>query len=330
VVYPKINDFFSNNPVLVNPSSTKQVNQKITDIVEGKRDSAYEDVVSEIKDFIREQFNQLLGEERNEKTCFFCKERKAYKKKGRVKVFDATNFTPLAASLDTVENFFYKGRSNMYLCPECEIFLYFSAFGFTKTPRNTYLFVYTPDLIETVNFNDEVKIGGTRDFLSRTIVEASKHVEQRKAEWILQNIYIVEIEKVGDAKANVYTLNITRRLAQAIREMIEEYPLRFEDIFDLFIEYAYSRKSLYEFLMRIMSGFFFKKRYKDLKGREAILIKKGSGFKEYLPYSLTYFIKFQEVMDMEDKNKVTSQVNWAYKEGLTLKKKPDIILIRNS
>lgn len=237
-----------------------------------------------------------------------------------MKIFDATNFTPLGASLETVENFFWKGKSNMYLCPECEIFLYFSAFGFMKTPRGTYLFVYMPDLKETKRMNEVLSDeGSTRSFLSKTIVEASKRIEERKAHWILQNIYVVEIEKVGDAKANIYTLSIPLRLARAIREMIDSYPPTFDDVFEIFLEYAYSGRSLYDFVFRILSGFFYRNRYKNLKGRGAELIRKGLRLKDSLPSGLTYFIKFQEVLDMKEKEKVSKQVSWAYNEGVRLK-----------
>jgi CRISPR-associated protein Cas8b1/Cst1 subtype I-B len=129
----------------------------------------------------------------------------------------------------------------------------------------------------------------------------------------------VEIEKVGDAQANIYTLNISAKLARAIREMIDEYPPLFDDLFDPFIEYVYSGRSLYEFLFSMLSSFFYSERYKKLSGRKAEVIKKGKALK-YLPKNLTFFIKFQEVLNMEEKEKVSKQVNWAYGEGLSLRK----------
>ncbi len=322
VVYEKINDFFSNSP-LTNPSATKKVGESFNSLL-GQGESVEKLLVEGkrlIKEFIEEKFSEILSYPRSQKVCFFCKERPAYKKKGKVKVLDATNFTPLAASLDTVENFFWEGRSNMYLCPECEIFLYFSAFGFHRTPMRTYLFVYLPDLENTKRMNDLLTDEpDLRSFMNRTIVEASKKLEGRKADWILRNIYIVEIEKVGDAQSNIYTLSISPRLARAIRENIEHYPKVFNDLFGIFLDYVYSGKSLYEFLYKILSGFFFKSRYKKLmKGMYAKLVKKGTSFKDFLPRNLTYFIKFQEVLDMEDKEKVRKQINWAYSEGLALK-----------
>ncbi len=323
VVYEKINDFFSNSP-LTNPSGTKKVGEAFNTLLE--REGDIQQLFSEgkklIAEFIREKFSEILNYQESEKVCYFCRERHAYIKKGKVKVLDATNFTPLAASLDTVENFFWEGRSNMYLCPECEIFLYFSAFGFHRTPARTYLFVYLPDLENTKRMNDLLRAEtDLRSFMNRTIVEASKILAGRKADWILRNIYIVEIEKVGDAQSNIYTLSITPRLASAIKENIDKYPQVFNNLFEVFLEYVYSGRSLYDFIYKILSGFFYKQRFKRLKskGRDAHLIKKGMGFKEFLPPKLTYFIKFQEVLEMEDKEKVSKQVNWAYSEGLNLK-----------
>lgn len=325
IVFPKIGAFYSNSP-LTNPSSTRRANKRFEDFYKKEKDygKLYNFAKEVVRDFIREQLEELLKSKRSDKLCFFCQERQAYVKKGKVKTFDATNFTPLGASPDTLENLFWNGKGNMYLCPECEIFLYFSAFGFTRTPRGTYIFVYTPDLTTTYDYNNVLAQEGTRSVISKTIVEASKRVEGRKAEWILKNIYIVEIEKVGDAQANIYALSISPKLAKAIKDMINEYPSPFDDLFDLFIEYIYSGKSLYEFLFSILSGFFYSERYKNLSGRKAMLIRKGVKMKEgrnlgYLPKNLTFFIKFQEVLNMEEKDKVNKQINWAYSEGLSLR-----------
>ena len=326
IVYRKIgrSDFFSNSPI-TNPSYTpiSKAREEFDRYMDKETDHVklYKKAKDIVKGVIKNEFEKLLLHPRSDKTCFFCKERKAYKKDGNVKVLDATNFTPLAASLDTVENFFWEGKSNMYLCSECEIFLYFSAFGFHRTPMRTYLFVYMPDLENTKRMNDLLRDEtDLRSFMNRTVVEASKILEGRKADWILRNIYIVEIEKVGDAQSNIYTLSISPRLARAIRENIEDYPKAFNDLFGIFLDYVYSSRSLYEFLYKILSGFFFKSRYKNLmKGLDAKLVKKGTSFKDFLPPNLTYFIKFQEVLDMDDKDKISKQINWAYSEGLALK-----------
>ena len=320
VVYKRINDFFSNSP-LTNQSKIKHIKEStllpLDD--EDKAEALVWDSKGLVEEFIKDKFQEILSYPRSDKVCYFCRERQAYKKNGKVKVFDATNFTPLAASLETVENFFWNGKSNMYLCPECEIFLYFSAFGFHRTPMRTYLFVYMPDLENTKRMNDLLRDEtDLRSFMNRTVVEASKILEGRKADWILRNIYIVEIEKVGDAQSNIYTLSISPRLARAIRENIDDYPPAFNNLFGIFLDYVYSGRSLYEFLLKILSGFFFKDRYKNIKGREAELIKKGIRM-EKLTWDLTYFIKFEEVLRMGEGKRLENQVNWACKEGERLK-----------
>ncbi|SNZ16151.1 type I-B CRISPR-associated protein Cas8b1/Cst1 [Hydrogenobacter hydrogenophilus] len=319
IAYPKIGDFYSNSPI-VNPSKTGRANAEFKKFYEKEKniELLYSKAVDVVRNFIKEQFDELLGHERSQKVCFFCRERKAYIKDKKVKVFEATNFTPLAASPNTVENFFWNGKSNMYMCPECEIFMYFSAFAFQRTLRGTYMFVYTPDLRETFSLNDILAKEGSVGIISKTILEVAKTVQQRKSEWVLRNIYIVEIEKVGDAQANIHTLSLSPRLASALKDLIKDYPKYMEGLFDLFIEYVYSGRSLYEFLWSVMSGFFFKNRYKNLQGRKSLLVKKGTSFKDYLPYGLLYFVKFQEVLNMEDKDKVNKQVNWAYAEGKSL------------
>lgn len=302
IVSPKILDFFTNSPI-ANPSLTS--NLKIN------KNSNYEDAKREILSFLKKQINSLMESERSKKTCFFCRERKAYLKDGKPKVFESTNFTPLSASLNTVENFFYNGKSNQYLCPECEIFIYFSAFGFTRKNKK-YLFVYTPDIEETLHYNlilnKEKDI--TKNYL-RQIIE----VEEKKSKWILENIYIVEIEQVGNSRANIYTLNIKPKVAKAFKEMLEKYPSSLNDIFKEFLNYVYSDKSLYEFLLRILSGFFYKDRYKN---NEDTLENKGRKL-EFLYNNLTYFIKFQEVLDMGEKEILEKQINWAYSEGRNLR-----------
>ncbi len=309
LVFPKISDFFTNSPI-TNPSLTS--NLKIT------KNSNYEEAKSKILTFLKNQIDSLIKNKRSDKTCFFCRERKAYLKDGKPKVFESTNFTPLSASPNTVENFFYNGKSNQYLCPECEIFIYFSAFGFTKkkfsfTKENKkYLFVYTPDIEKTLNYNI---ILNTEKDITKSYLKQIIEIEEKKSKWILENIYIVEIEQAGNSKANIYTLNIRPKVAKAFKEMLEKYPSEFNNIFKKFLDYVYSNISLYDFLLRILSGFFYKDRYKnsndDLENRGRKL--------EFLYYSLTYFIKFQEVLDMEEKEILEKQINWAYFEGKNLR-----------
>lgn len=315
IVLPVLGDFFTNS-IITNPSLTKDMillQQDIENV-----DKVCKESQRIIQGFIQTKFEELLKYKRSNRACFFCGERKAYvNKDNAVKIFDSTNFTPLSASLNTVENFFYNGRTNLYLCPECEIFLYYSAFGFTKYSGGNYLFVYTPDLEETKRYNYILQYEVNKD-LRRAIIEASKSVEERKAKWLLENIYIVEIETVGNSRAYIYSLHIDSRLAKAIKELIDSYPNFLDRLFGVFLDYVYSGRSLYEFLYKLISGFYHKASFKNAtNGRDGEIYKAGKSL-NYLPRNLIFFIKFQEVLDMQER--AEKQVNWAYGEGLSLRR----------
>ncbi|MDQ7083114.1 MAG: type I-B CRISPR-associated protein Cas8b1/Cst1 [Aquificota bacterium] len=216
-----LNDFYSNSP-LSNPSSTKKkLAERSKDFEELFGSDPVGAVRELISSFARDVFIDLLGRKLSDRTCFFCGERKAYIRKGGPKTFEAVNFTPLSASTHTVENFFYNGKNNLYLCAPCEIVFYFAGFGFTRTAGNRYMFVYVPDIRETITLNSllaEYK-GINRDWLGKAVAEVLKETEKRKAEWVLENIYVVEIEKVSDATANIYSFSIPPRVARAIDDL---------------------------------------------------------------------------------------------------------------
>jgi len=325
IILQKIGDFY-NNSILTNPStlsSWKKKNQ------EEFKNLTLEKAKELVRKFINDKFSELLSYPLTEKKCFFCNERYAYenKKKRKPKTFGAENFTPLSASFETVENFFYNGRNTIYLCAHCEIFLFFSAFGFTKTPRKTYLFVYVPDLTESYRLNDKLQIEKniSADWLKESVLEVVKDLEKEKAEWLYQNIYVVEIEKVGDAQSNIYSFSIPLRIVKAIRLLIDEYPKMLNEIFSDFLDYVYSGKNLYELLFKILAGYFFaESKYSGKVNDKVInfgknLAKNKGKEKKPLYKSILYLSKFQEVLNMNEKDKVEKQINWAYSEGLKVK-----------
>lgn len=299
---------------------------------------SYEDNLKKwIKEAILEAFKKLENytEPQDAPTCFFCKERKAYLKDKKYNTFDAVNFSPLSASPDYVENFFYNGKNTMYLCKECEKLIYCAAFGFTKTDGlKRYLFVYLPENLEVCeSINDIVmkKRSITKDILKAGIVAVSKSLESQKARWALENIYVVEILPVGDAKSNIYSFSIPPRLAKVIRKRIDNYPNGFNRIFDIFLDYIYRGRSLYDLLSYIMLGFLKSENFKELepKTKEGRLIKLGMSLKESgTNRGFLFFIKFQEDLNMEQvkengnlntaQNK-EKQINWAYSEGKRLR-----------
>ncbi|MDW8295208.1 MAG: type I-B CRISPR-associated protein Cas8b1/Cst1, partial [Aquificaceae bacterium] len=229
------------------------------------------------------------------------------------------NFTPLSASPETLSNFFYKGKNTMHLCKECEKLIYMASFGFTKVPRDKrFLFVYIPQKVQDmlrINRNLRERRWITKDLLMESLVEVAKSIESSKADWALKNIYVVEVQVVGDAKSNIHTFSLSPELAKAMREKIEDYPKGLNPIFDLFLQYIYHRRSLYQMLYRIVSGYLYADSYKDIdtstpEGRLIDFGRKG------LYASFLYLINFQEVLNME--RDVSKEVNWAFVEGKKL------------
>jgi len=246
--------------------------------------------------------------------CFFCHERTAKN------FLDATNFTPLFASPETVRNFFW---DPIPICKECEFLLYFSSVGFSKS-GGKYLFVYIPtDLWETYISNSTLSVGEEIEreklgLLWRVVDRIIKE-EKQKSTWILQNIYFVEIEKVGDATSNIYSFHIHPRLAKVIREKIDKYPKNLNGIFSDFLFYIYTGRSLYEFLFLLVSGFVRGKSYENIEGKttENRIISAGKSLKS-LNKNLTFFIEFQETLNGRGVSTM-NYIDWAYQEGKKLK-----------
>lgn len=349
LILPLIGDFH-NNSILTNPSSIKsfaghieewfrsevledceedqKLKQKLAQLVSNDTNFRRE-LKEKIKNAISEALKELNdeGKEQNSEDaplCFFCRERKTYKYKNRWRTFDAVHFTPLSASPETVANFFYNGENNMYLCKECEKLIFFSSLAYTKT-NNTYIFVYLPDdLMQIYHINNRLLGDKTinDDFLKSAL--ALQFIEGKKEEAVLayRNIYIIEIQKVSEAQANIYLFTFNKRIISALYRYLEKYPKElFGSVFDVFLDYMNSSRSLYEFINYILYGFFFKERYKD-SGVSFVhrLVRLGVGLK-FLPRTLTYFIKVQEYLEKEDIDMAEKQIKWAYSEGQKLRKK---------
>ncbi|RMH79405.1 MAG: type I-B CRISPR-associated protein Cas8b1/Cst1 [Acidobacteria bacterium] len=318
---------FHNNSVLTNPSSIKS-NSSIQELENWLKGEAIELLESEeefknqlkdkIKKAVEEALGKLKGESENAPLCFFCRERKTYKYKNKWRTFDVVHFTPLSASPETIANFFYNGKNTMYLCIDCEKLLFFSSLAYTKVGEN-YTFAYLPEenLKAIYDANNvlikEKKI--TKNFI--------RHILKRKVEYSYKNVYIVEIQKIGQAKANIHVFTFDNRLLPALYEYLVGYPQGFfGEIFDIFLDYITSGKSLYEMVNYILLGFFFdkNKKYSESSFTQR-LINLGKSFK-FLPNKLTYFIMFQEYLTSEEgKDMGEKQISWAYAEGKKLYEK---------
>jgi CRISPR-associated protein Cas5t len=307
LIYSRLRDFHSNSPF------TNQSHEYIKRL-KGVYSENIEEILGKVKESFLEAYRKLLATTKDlSSTCFFCHERQA---KNYV---DATTFTPLFASLETVRNFIW---DPIPICKECEFLLYFASAGFYRS-AGKYLFVYVPDdLLETYRLNlilsteKEIEQEKLRGVWS--IVRYVSDLEKRKSSWVLQNIYFVEIEMVGDATANIYSFHISPNLAKAIRKLIDHYPKNLQDIFSEFLFYIYTGRSLYEFLFLLLSGFIRKDSYKNLQGGtiESKIVQAGRNMK-YISQNLLFFINFQEVLNM---NTQKDYINWAFWAGRELKK----------
>ncbi|ADC88653.1 CRISPR-associated CXXC_CXXC protein Cst1 [Thermocrinis albus DSM 14484] len=317
-------NFYSNSP-LSNPSSVpKRLEEKSKELEDLYRSDPDKAVFELVKRFVGDTFKKILERETSDHTCFFCGERKASIHNGEPKTFEATNFTPLSASPNTVENLFYNGKNNLYLCSVCEIVFYFAGFGFTKVDKmdNRYIFAYVSDIKETLRLNNTLEYykGFNKEFVTSFL----KDLEHHKSRWILENIYIVEVEKVSKVQSNIYSFSIPPRVAKAMKEYLPKYPKTLEPVFNEFLKYIYFGRSLYQLLFEILYGYFHEEELPDSKDSKKITdalrlgMRLAKGNKGLYP-SLLFLSKFQEVVEMKDKSFVEKQVGWAYREGLQLK-----------
>jgi len=307
IILRSLGDFYENSP-FTNPALryiTKLKGVSIEDINQVK---------NQVKSSFIEGYEYFLSKAvETSQTCFFCHERQAKN------FVDATNFTPLFASIEKRRNLFW---DLIPICKECEFLLYFASAGFYRS-AGKYLFVYVPDdLLETYRMN---MVLSTKEEIEQeklgkvwSIVKYVLDLEKHKSSWVLQNIYFVEIEKVRNNPANIYSFHISPNLAEAIRELIDHYPKNLQDIFSEFLFYIYTGRSLYEFLFLLLSGFIKKDSYKNLQGGtiESKIVQAGRNMK-YISQNLLFFINFQEVLNMNTQKDYT---NWAFWAGRELKK----------
>ena len=307
IILRSLGDFYENSP-FTNPALryiTKLKGVSIEDINQVK---------NQVKSSFIEGYEYFLSKAvETSQTCFFCHERQAKN------FVDATSFTPLFASIEKRRNLFW---DLIPICKECEFLLYFASAGFYRS-AGKYLFVYVPDdLLETYRLNlilsTEKKIEQEKLGRVWSVVRYVLDLEKQKSSWVLQNIYFVEIEKVGNNPANIYSFHISPNLAKAIRKLIDHYPKNLQDIFSEFLFYIYTGRSLYEFLFLLLSGFIRKDSYKNLQGGtiESKIVQAGRNMK-YISQNLLFFINFQEVLNMNTQKDYT---NWAFWAGRELKK----------
>jgi CRISPR-associated protein Cas5t len=298
----------------------KNLNKPIEKLTDQEKDYIFK----EIKECAKQKFAKALEEEIIETsidgielTCSFCNHRKA------IKFVEERNFTPLFASFETMRNFFW---DNIPICKECATSLFFSCISFVSSGGQKQIFIYIPQ-----NFEETYRINTIKeleeDVMSEKANKGNKSFyswmnklvkdEIQKTKWMLESIYFVELEAPSRSNdVRIYSLHISDRIAQAIRTEIKSYPKELSNIFSEFMFYIYTGKSLYDFLLYLLSGFFSKKSYENLKDNtvDARIVKAGKDMK--ISESLLFFINFQEVLNM---NEQRNYIYLAFNEGKKLK-----------
>ncbi len=318
-------------------NASKKELRKILELIEKLNKKGKEANQKVISKAIEKELRKILEYQcdKNAPTCRFCFTRSAYivKKRGRRKNFynilEEIHFTPLFASVDTLENFFYDGKNSLFLCPYCEFLLYFAIFGFNKTPSGNYLFVYVPsDVLTTLELNEllQNKEYLSREYIKESLTEIAKRLEEERSEWLLSNIFFVEIEFIKDKRgrktntANVYTFHIPIKVAKVIRDLPEKFPKVLNPIFDIFLDYTFSGKSLYHLLLFLISYYFQK--VEQIKGNSFTerVIKTAKYLRseiKNLPYGLTFLIFFEELLKegLDMATAIEKQINWSFAKG---------------
>jgi CRISPR-associated protein Cas5t len=298
----------------------RNLNKPIEKLTDQEKDYIFK----EIKECVKQKFAKALEEEIIETsidgielTCSFCNHRKA------IKFVEERNFTPLFASFETMRNFFW---DNIPICKECAISLFFSSISFVSSGGQKQIFIYIPqNLEETYRINtikeleenvmSEKDNKGNKSFYSWMNKLVKDEIQKTK--WMLESIYFVELEAPsGSNDVRIYSFHISDRIAQAIRTEIKSYPEELSRIFSEFMFYIYTGKSLYDFLLYLLSGFLRKKSYENLKDNtvDARIVSAGAGKNMKISKSLLFFINFQEVLNMNEQRDYIKQAFWAGRE----------------
>ena len=251
--------------------------------------------------------------------CSFCDQRQAIERKEivdngdskfSVVKLDEVHFTPMGSSPENLANLYWEGRPSNFLCLPCELIIYCSAFGFTKVGKR-YVFINAPTTIkEIMKINkiwaEYLKQGRDKSFKD-SLIEVLKRMEKTRAKWALQNISFIEIapllDKTGKATTtfNIFPFSIPPETANAIRKMIQSYPNNLRDIYDIFIDYIYAKRPLYDMVSNIIYGYLSKERLEGIDSRNlqkssvGRMVLSGKNLKN--PKDLLFFLKFQKEVE---------------------------------
>ncbi len=245
--------------------------------------------------------------------CSFCNQRRAIERKESknngdadfsVVRLDEVHFTPLGSSPENLANLYWEGNPANFLCLPCELIVYCAAFGFTKVGKG-YFFINAPATIKEVVEMNEIwaeYIGQGKDrSFKESLIEILKRMERAKAKWTLQNISFIELSPSSENTFNIYSFNIPVETANAVRKMIESYPKSLRDVYDIFIDNIYSKKTLYDMVGDIVYGYLNRERLEGIDNRNlqksptGRLVLSGKYLKN--PKDLLFFLKFQKEVE---------------------------------
>jgi len=290
------------------------LNKPIEELADEEKNHIFE----EVKTIVKQKFVKALEEEIRKidreaivLTCSFCNRRRA------INFVEERNFTPLFASLKTMGNFFW---DRIPICKECVISLFFSCISFVSSGSQKQIFIYIPqNLEETFRINTTMELRGDMRPPFYSLTDKLVEDEIQKAEWVLESMYFVELEtKSKSNDVRIYSFHIPDRVAQAIRTEIKNYPEELESIFSEFMFYINTGKSLYDFLLYLLLGFFKKESYENLKDDtvDSRIVNAGKKMEISKLERLLFFINFQEVLNM---NEQRGYIKQAFNEGKKLR-----------
>lgn len=243
--------------------------------------------------------------------CSFCNQRPAVERKEKENdvnyyqvQLDEVHFTPLGSSPENLSNLYWEGSPSNFLCLPCELIIYCAAFGFTRVGRR-YFFINAPaTLKEIIEMNDiwAKYVGKTKDrSFKDSLIEILKRMEKAKAKWTLQNISFIELSPYSENTFNIHSFNIPIEIATAVRKMIQSYPNKLRDIYDIFLDNIYGRKPLYDMVSYITYGYLSKKRLERIDKRElqkspiGRMVLSGKNLED--SKDLLFFLKLQKEVD---------------------------------
>lgn len=246
----------------------------------------------------------------SELLCSFCNERPAIKRENKLVQLDEIHFTPLGSSPENLANLYWEGKPSNFLCLPCELVIYCAAFSFTKVD-NHYIFINAPTTVkEIIEINkiwsEYLKQGKGKSFKD-SLIEVLKRMERTRAKWTLQNISFIELAPLLDKNGkftttfNIFSFNIPPEVANAVRKMIQSYPKDLRDVYDIFLDYIYSSKPLYDMVGNIVYGYINRERLNVVnnislqKSSIGRLVLSGKNLRNIK--DLLFFLKFQKEVE---------------------------------